>query len=246
MKKYIALAALLLTLATPAITQNIFGPPIPPPGATVFSNIDQRGGWGSCNAANCAGGSGHGTYWMAQNQGSPSRDGASTEFYIDGAWDDGLWYNKLGAHNDAHNLLWDFYFLVDNNSRTAAQALEFDAFQFIGGYNYMIGSQCNYAAGVWDTWDEATGRWIHSPVACVQFTPNVWHHVVWYVTTDAAKHQYTYVTLYVDGRAYPMHITGNAKNNGWGDNMGVQWQLDVNGTGVGYSEWIDNATLTVW
>ena len=44
----------------------------------------------------------------------------------------------------------------------------------------------------------------------------------------------------------PLNITRNARNLGWSDNLGVQWQLDVNASGQGYHEWIDNVTLTVW
>ena len=44
------------------------GLPIPPAGATVFNQVEQMSGWNSCNTPSCAGGSGNGTYWMAQNQ----------------------------------------------------------------------------------------------------------------------------------------------------------------------------------
>ena len=64
----------------------------------------------------------------------------------------------MGADDSATNFLWDFYVQLDSASVNAAQALEYDAFQFVGGYNYMIGTECNYAAGVWDTWNEASGH----------------------------------------------------------------------------------------
>ncbi len=222
------------------------GLPIPPPWAIAFNNIDERGNWAWCDDPGCAGGSGNGTYWMAQNQNPPSRDGSSAEFYNSGVWANALWWQKLGANNNVKNLLWDFWMYLDDSSRNGAQALEYDAFQFVGGYNYMIGSQCNYAAGVWDTWDEASGHWIHSSIACPKFSTGTWHHIQWYVTTNTAAHQYTYVTLVVDGVVKPVNITGSAKNLHWGDNLGVQWQLDVNASGQGYHEWVDKASLTVW
>lgn len=248
MKLFCTLLLALSFTSLPAYSQvgANFGLPAPPPDAIVYSNIDQRSGWGSCNTPSCAGGSGLGTYWMAQNQSQPSLDGASTEFFNSGAWDDALWYMKLGPNNTVHNFLWDFYFQVDSASQAGAQALEFDSFQFVDGYNYMIGSQCDYGQRVWDTWDELSGHWLPTTLTCPKFSPNVWHHIQWYVTTNTSAKTYTYVTLVIDGVVHPLRITGRAKNNGWSNNSGVQWQLDLNATGQGYHEWIDKATLTVW
>jgi hypothetical protein len=183
---------------------------------------------------------------MAQNQSTPSMDGNSVEFYKSGVWANALWYNQLGADNSVSNFLWDFYIYLDDASVSAAQALEFDAFQFVGGYNYMIGSECNYAAGVWDTWDEYSGQWIHSSVPCPKFTAGTWHHIQGYVQRVTNAQTYKYVTLVVDGNSYTLDITGNAKSLGWADNLGVQYQLDVNASGAAYHMWVDNSTLTVW
>ena len=222
------------------------GLPDPPPGAIVFHNIDDRGNWNWCHDPNCSGGSGRGSYWMARNQNPPSRDGASTEFDNSGVWANALWWQKLGANNGVHNLLWDFYFQLDSNSQHAAQALEFDAFQFVSGYNYMIGTQCDYGAGKWDTWNEGTGHWVHTSIDCPHFSPNTWHHVQWYMTTNTSAHSYKFVTLVVDGHSYPVNITHSARNLHWSDNLGVQFQLDVNSSGEEYHEWTDKVTLTVW
>ncbi|MGA2373625.1 MAG: hypothetical protein ACLPPV_03850 [Candidatus Korobacteraceae bacterium] len=214
----------------------------------MFSNIDDMTGWHGCNASSCSGGSGDGSYWMAQNQSNPSRDGASGEFYNSGVWENSLWSRKLGANDGVHNFLWDFYYIeVDDDSETAAQALEFDAFQFIGGYNYMMGSECNYDGGaVWDTWNESTGHWIHTTISCPKFSANTWHHIQWYITTDSGNHTYTYHTLVVDGDSHPVNVTGNAKNLNWSDNLGVQFQLDDTAGGGGYHEWTDEVKLTIW
>ena len=221
--------------------------PTPPTSAKVFTNLDQQSsGWTSCKTASCAGGSGSGNYWQAFFQTSPSMDGSSMEIYRDGVWANALWIKKTGANNGVTNLLWDFYFRVDSASTSATQALEFDAFQFVGGYNYMIGSQCDYGNGHWDTWSEAGGHWVPTSVACPKFSPNTWHHIQWYETVNHANHSYTYKTLVVDGKAYALNQTQYAKNLGWGDNLGVQWQLDVNASGNGYHEWVDKAKLTVW
>jgi hypothetical protein len=222
------------------------GLPTPPGNATVFNHIDDRDNWSYCHNAACSGGSGQGTYWMAQNQGSPSKDGASTEFYNSGVWGNSLWTQKLGANNNVHNFLWDFWFYVDSQADQYGQALEFDTFQFVSGYNYMIGSQCDYGQHKWDTWNEAVGHWIPTSLACPNFSVNAWHHIQWYVTTNTSNHTYTYVTLVVDGTPHSINYTGHALHNGWGNNLGVQWQLDDNARGGAYTEWIDSSTLTIW
>lgn len=183
---------------------------------------------------------------MAQNQATPSLDGNSMELYNSGVWANSLWWQQLGANSGATNFLWDFYAQVDGNSTTAAQALEFDSFQSVNGYNYMFGSQCDLGAGVWDVWDELNGRWVHTSIACKSFAPNVWHHIQWYIQRDAASQKYTFVTLVVDGTSHLVNQTYSAKNLGWCDNVGVQYQLDVNASGAGYHEWVDQSTLTIW
>jgi hypothetical protein len=232
--------------ASVQITVVSDGLPTPPPNAVVFDKIQQRGNWGSCHDPGCAGGSGQGTYWMAQNQATPSLSGSSAEFFNSGAWANALWWQKLGANSNTRNFLWDFYFWVDSNYNVATQALEFDSFQFINGYNYMMGTECVYPSQIWDTWDEASGHWIHSNIPCPHFVPNTWHHMQLYTTTNVNAQQYTFVTMVIDGKSIPMNITGNALYLNWGNNVGVQWQLDQNANGSGVHEWMDNAKLTIW
>lgn len=235
--------AILLALTLTASATSL---PSPPSNATVFSNIDDSSSWTWCHNPSCAGGSGQGTYWMARNQTSPSRDGASTEFYNSGVWANALWYHKVGAHDSLHHFLWDLYFYVDSNSQHSAQALEFDVFQFVGGYNYMMGTQCDYGYGVWDTWDTYNGRWVRSSIPCHKFSAGTWHHLQWYMTDNTSTHKYTFVTMAVDGNVIPVNITRTARYNGWSHNLGQQFQLDVNSTGQGYHEWVDRVKLTAW
>jgi hypothetical protein len=183
---------------------------------------------------------------MVQDQVSPSLSGSSMQLTIVGVWANALWWNKLGPNPNATNFLWDFDFQVDAASLTAAQALEFDLFQFLGGYNYMMGSQCNYASGYWDLWDEQSGKWRRSSTLCPPFQPGVWHHVQWFVQRLQGTSNYTFVTVTVDGVAYPMNQSYSAKNVGWDGEVGVQYQLDVNASGQPYSEWVDNVILTTW
>lgn len=220
--------------------------PTPPAQAITFSNLQDSSGWSSCNDPGCSGGSGAGVYTMAQDQATPSLSGSSMELDNSGAWGDALWWNKLGPHPDASNFLWNFDFQVDDASLTAAQALEFDQFQFLAGYNYMMGTECNYATGFWDLWDGAAGHWRRTEVPCLQFQPGVWHHITLFAQRAPADSTYTFVTLSVDGISYALNQSYSAKNVGWDGQIGVQYQLDVNGSGQAYQEWVDNATLTVW
>jgi hypothetical protein len=54
------------------------------------------------------------------------------------------------------------------------------------------------------------------------------------------------VTLVVNGKSTPINLVRNALYLNWGNNSGVQWQLDVNANGSAYNEWVDNAKFTVW
>jgi hypothetical protein len=222
------------------------GLPTPPNWAKVFNNVQQANSWGSCHDPGCAGGSGQGSYWMAKWQGNPSLSGGSTEFFNSGVWANALFWTHLGANNSARNFLMDYYLYVDDVSTWAGQALEMEGFQFVGGWNYMLGLQCDVGYGVWDTWDQAAGRWYGTSIPCKGFSPWTWHHIQWYITTNTNNHTYTYVTLVVDGQPYSLNTTRNANYVAWEDNVGVQWQLDVNAKGSGYHEWVDKATLTIW
>ena len=111
----------------------------------------------------------------------------------------------------------------------------------------MIGTECNLrGGGVWDTWNEATGHWIHTSIPCTSFSPNTWHHIQWYMTTNTSNHTYTYVTLVVDGDSHPVNVTQSAKNLHWSDNLGVQFQMDDMANGEAWHEWIDSVTLAIW
>jgi hypothetical protein len=229
----------------------------PPANATVFANLDDNQNWGSCTS--CAGGLNDAVYWMAQYQTSPSTDGASTQFYISGQqYSDALWWNKVGAHDSFRNFQADFWVQVDSDSQLYAQALEFDTFQFRNGVEYMFGSQCNYANARWQVWNQQTGKWINTSISCPQFTPNVWYHIIWSLhrgndrkmhydslrVTQYASDNKTVVSnqLYTLNVAYP----SGPMPAGWDDDLGVQFQLDLNASGGSFSEWVDQVKLTAW
>ena len=222
------------------------GYPIPPSNAVVYSSVQSTKNTGSCNTAGCAGGSGSGSSWIAFNQTSPSLSGSSTEVYNSGSGFDTLWYWHLGAKNAVTNIELDFYLMVDGASTTTTQAMENGPQQYVGGYKYSMTMQCEYANQIWRVWDQAAKGWKATTVACPKWTPNVWHHVQMYITTDHVKHAETYQTLVVDGVSHSLGLTYGVTNVGFGDNLGFQFQLDNNGTGGAVHEWLDNVTFTVW
>ena len=213
----------------------------------VFSNIDDNStGWGSCTS--CAGGANNAdVYWMAPFQTTPSRDGSSTQFHISAGqpYSDVLFWEKLGSQDWATQFTWDFWVYLDNAS-LGAQALEYDVFQFVGGIEYMFGTQCTYATGYWNVWNQGAGAWVPTKIACRPFTPNVWHHIIWQVhrTSDKQMH---YDSLTLDGIQYSLNLTepSGPLPLGWTDNLGVQWQLDTASSPLTFNEWIDNVKLTI-
>jgi hypothetical protein len=152
--------------------------------AAVDNGSDGGVGWGSC--VTCAGGVPNGTASIASLPfiTSPSVDGASRDFYINGsAYTNGLWWYKVGTNDRVSHFKMDFWLNVTSDTKYAP-ALEFDVFQFnkqitqfATGTEFMFGTQCNYAAGVWDVWDAGHRKWSHTGVTCNRFKPNTWYHL---------------------------------------------------------------------
>lgn len=221
------------------------GLPTPPATATVFSKIEEStDNWTDCS--DCAGGAVTTDYWTAPFQATPSMDGSSREFYVGSpAWADVLWYKRFGPYNSASHFLWDFYVYFDATSAANVWSAEYDIFQAMNGQEFMIGSQCVFGEGWWNTWDSLHGKWITIPAPCPRFTPDTWHHIVWYVERISAN-QYRYNTLVVDDKSYAINQTFTTNPIDWADVVGVQWQLDLDGKGTPAHEWIDKVTFTVW
>jgi hypothetical protein len=228
--------------------------PTPPASAVVFNNLDDASGWGSCGDTGCAGGGSNATSFpLTQNVASPSRDGGSAHIAITGpAWADALWWKKVGAFSDKENFLWDWWFYLPASS-TSAQALEFDAFQFapIGGTmtEFMFGTECNYALGVWDGWNQQTGHWVHTSFPCAKFSTGTWHHATLFAQrVGDNRDSIRYGSMTIDGTTTQWNLNEPSAPTpaGWTANTGVQFQLDENSTGTSLEEWFDDVKLTIW
>ena len=233
---------------------------------TTYSNIDASTavdnggpgavGWGSC--VDCAGGGSTASIASSPFQTRPSVDGASRDFYLSGAaYTNALWWYKVGPNTSATHFTFDFW-VYPNSGTQSAQAMEFDAFQFTGGREYMFGTQCNYAAGVWDIWNMGTNSWIHTKLACTSLKVNTWYHIIWTfhrTTTDNQEHydsltmvQYNSNGSVASIKTYNLNVAypSGPMPAGWTNNMGVQFQMDIGPKGAAMQEWVDRVTLTAW
>ena len=222
------------------------GLPTVPSTAKVWTKLeDTTDSWSDCSA-NCAGGQSTTNYWMAPFQTSPSRDGSSRQFFNGGAaWANVLWIKKLGNQNQAHHFLWDFWVYFDSTTAANVWAAEYDLWQSVGGHEFMMGSQCDFGTGYWDTWNSSAGHWVQTSIPCKRFAGGTWHHIQWYMER-VSSNQYRYNTLVVDGVSHAVNQTFYTNGVNWADSMGVQWQLDLSSNGYDAHEWVDQVKLSIW
>ena len=237
-------AVLMIQIGTPPASSTTL--PTPPSTAKVVSQIQSTStGWKMCSI--CAEGT-HDTanYWMALYQHTPSLSGSSRELYADGGpWTNVLFIKTMTGTSSATHYLWDFWVYHDSTTAANIWSSEFDLWQTLGGKEFMIGTQCAFGDGVWDTWDSAHNRWVENGVPCPRWAGNTWHHVQWYVERINST-QYRYDTLVVDGKAYGFNQVWTVNPINWPDAVGVQWQVDQGANGDPVHQWIDKVKLTSW
>lgn len=222
-------------------------------------------GWGSC--VTCAGGGPTASGSIASSPfiTSPSVDGASRDFYISGSpYTNGLWWYKVGTNDAASNFRMDFWLNANSNTQYA-QALEFDVFQFnkqikqfSTGTEFMFGTQCNYAAGVWDVWDSNNHKWVHTKASCNHFKANTWYHVTLSfhrTPKDNYEHYDSLMIVQFNNNGsiankynynWNLAFASSALPAGWGEDLGLQFQMDIANTGANMTEYVDGVTLTAW
>jgi hypothetical protein len=226
--------------------------PSPTTPTTIFSNVEQMSGWGSCDKCAGAGGDGPSApFSMTQNQISPSLDGNSTRFWLGGEtpYSNALWWKQLVSESQAdknrglRHFVYDAYFYLKNP--TAAQSLEWDVNQFIDGKSFIMGTQCSYrAAGTWDIWDNINERWISTGIKCPALTAYTWHHVIVEVerTWD---NKLRYVSLSMNGTKHYINRYYAPRSTSW-SGITVNYQMDGNSRQDDYSTWVDKLTLKAW
>jgi hypothetical protein len=229
----VALAVLVFACVagTPAVAQ------------TVKSRIEQMSGWASCTT--CAGVNASGpsaSIYSYSGVSSPSLDGNSRIFHIasSSSYADALWWKQLGA-TSANNLVYDLYFYL--KTPQYSQALEFDNNQANGSKRWVFGTQCNIAAGHWDVWGNAAGKWISTGVHCYTPTAYKWHHLTWRFKRNGGY--VTYISFTYDGVTHYVNRSYPARSSSVKE-LNVAFQMDMRSNHVAYSTWLDKVSLKYW
>jgi hypothetical protein len=109
---------------------------------------------------------------------------------------------------------------------------------------FIFGHECRIAAGnEWDVWDDASGKWIQTGIACNPID-NEWNHLTIKVerTTD---NQLTYQSIELNGVTSTLNWTyghGSAPSSWWG--ITINYQMDGNYKQSAYSVYLDELTFT--
>ncbi|OLE14338.1 MAG: hypothetical protein AUG89_02350 [Acidobacteria bacterium 13_1_20CM_4_56_7] len=210
-----------------------------------YYDIDQLGGWDSCNA--CAGDGGSGPqvgYSLSQWRNSPSIDGQSAQFWLAGGYpySGALWWKQVTPQPGASHFVYDLYFYYDNPG--APQALEFDVNQVVNGSRYIFGTECNIRQyGTWQVWDTAGHHWVNTGIGCDAAAYN-WNHMTWEFQRNGDG-SYTFLAVTLNGQKHYVNHTYWPIPNG-GNELNVAFQLDSNYAGTEYSVWVDKIGLTYY
>jgi hypothetical protein len=233
--------------------------------ANTFSNLQASGSWEGYaqqpptyqDCTSCTP-SGPGTTWaMYQGIKDPSLSGDATQFNIGGDMDysDVLWNNHLigdgssqGMPDTNHTLVptlnsftYDVYFYSGNLD--TAQALEFDVNQFFNGMGFTWGHECRIMGGnEWDTWDNATSKWIPTGVACYPLE-NQWNHLTIRVSRTS-NNQLLYQSITLNGSTATLNMTSAPFSApGW-YGITVNYQMDGDYQQSAYTVYLDKLTFT--
>ena len=238
--------------ATPTTSPASPNPPATPVvggNTTLFDNIQQASGWLTCgNCGNTGAAGATATYSMIQGITSPSESGSSAEFSIGGqyAYANGYWYYRHPPRSTAmSSLVYQFDLYIPAGSENAPQAIEFECQQRLNGYIYNFAWQADYASNQWRVFNYTARKWEDAGIPLQRFAPNSWHHIVAEYHNDGAAHVTYHDALTVDGARYPVSISHSAAPTGTaGGDFTNAFQLDLNGTPVPYSVYVDKMRVT--
>jgi hypothetical protein len=216
-----------------------------PSTATKYRNIDQMTGWKSCDA--CAGASGSGpsaVVTLTQNLSSPSLDGKSAKFYLQGStsYSNGLWWRQLGANDAVSHFVYDLYFYLKNPS--AAQALEFDVNQGLNSKKYIFGTECDIKNNhVWKIYDAYNHKWMLTSIACSAPSAYAWNHLT--LEFQRYNGHVKFVSITMNGKKSYLNKSYSPESSS-SKELNVAVQIDGDKNNTAYSEYADKINLTAW
>jgi hypothetical protein len=168
-------------------------------------------------------------------------------------------YGASSFDNDPSRdrFIWDMWVMTTS---TNIQTLEIDLPSTVGGKTFMMGTQCNVAAGYWDFWDDTAQsathplppHWQHvtpkpgnNNLICNP-KPNQWMHLRFHFVRGDTT--YRFMALEVDGVNHSLSELpeSHPRARGWGDGTSLQIQLDSDYSATPFKLYIDKMNLTKW
>ena len=230
---------------------TVGGASLVPANALSNSNLQAIAQW---NSVHDAGTPGTSNGWTG-TQASPSRSGASREFYTTYTNYAGQRYTmRFGDDEVAQNFLYDTWIYIANNNSGIAN-IEMDMNQTMSnGQTVIYGFQCDGWSGTWDfTMNKGTptspnDQWIHSSQGCNprSWGVNQWHHVqIQYSRDTVGNVLYNYVIL--DGATQWISAkVPSAFALGWGPTLITNFQVDGPNTSGSSTIYLDDTVVYRW
>jgi hypothetical protein len=213
--------------------------------AGTYSNLDQISGWKSCDACSGINQQGPKTLRSATiNVSSPSMDGKSLQLWVggDSRYGSALFWKGLG-YTTAKHFTVDLYFYIKNSA--AAQALEFDIYQDLGGKHSVLGNECSIKTShMWSVYDTKYAHWRPTSAPCSYVAPYKWHHMITEHErmSDGRTHM---ISITMDGKKYYINKYYYSKA-GSGTQATLGLQLDGDATMTDYAVWYDKVKVTTY
>ncbi len=208
-----------------------------------YANLTQStwtGNWSLCSTISCPGGGSPGGIGTAssftQNFGATSTIALSGTAFTNGL---ATFKNTIASNATVFSTTFTFQLSTIN-----IQTFEFDEFKFIASTrNYMFGHQCNFANHFYEIFNQLSNSWVTTTVPC---------------TLDTAQHTITtrehisgtdmvYDSITIDGVTtnWPAGVaTQPSSPTTFGNAIGTQFQLDLNGSATSASVVLSNVSYS--
>jgi hypothetical protein len=216
-----------------------------PSTAKTIADIQNMSGWESCtDCANVP----FAAYSMNQQIAAPAVSGSSAKFSLEGGtapFGGALWWKYLTTDSAATHFVFDLYFYMENPS--AAQALEFNVDQSVGGLRYDFATQCDldsFSGHTWHIWNPTKKGWTSSSDDCPLPAAKTWNHLVWEFERNSSG-QVVFKAVTFNDKRSEINMTVPP----WSDSsngLDVGFQLDAHRDAALYSVWLDKVKLIYW